>query len=129
MRWLWVLVLILCPASAWSQDRRDEDPSDTLVFHFPWQPELIGSRDSLIVQLRYPAEALADSVEGRVFVQMLVGEDGHPREAVVTRSPDERLNAEALRFASLARFRWPDYVPVEKREIRWTIPITFSIPD
>ena len=101
----------------------------TIECYFPPQPELVGAMDALMESIHYPPEAIEAGVEGRVFVQVVVDEDGRASQIEIARSPDFRLNDEALRVASLARFRWPDGVEWEERHARWSLPITFRIPE
>ena len=52
-------------------------------------------------EMHYPESALADSVQGRVFVRLVVETDGRLTNFEVVRTPDERLSAEAIRLIKL----------------------------
>ncbi len=89
-------------------------------------PELIGGLRSIQEQIRYPEEARAAGVEGRVFVSFNVDEQGNVVDPEVTRGVGSGLDAEALRVVRNARF-----IPGEQAgqpvRVRMAIPITFSL--
>lgn len=91
------------------------------------EPMLVGGLDSLQVHLVYPSEAAEAGVEGRVLVKLLVGSTGEGSELKVVRSPGPRLNDEALRVASKARFEWPEGTPERWRRIWCLIPVLFRL--
>ena len=63
----------------------------TIECYFPPQPELVGAMDALMESIHYPPEAIEAGVEGRVFVQVVVDEDGRASQIEIARSPDFRL--------------------------------------
>ncbi|GAB5535232.1 MAG: hypothetical protein Rubg2KO_14810 [Rubricoccaceae bacterium] len=68
------------------------------------------------------------ALEGRVFVQFIVQPDGQPTDLRVVRSPDSRLNDEALRVAGTARFR-PGLQRGQPVAVRYALPIQVRLPD
>lgn len=78
-------------------------------------------------EMHYPESALADSVQGRVFVRFVVETDGRLTNFEVVRTPDERLNAEAIRVLHLTE----PWIPAKNngRDVRsrFCMPITFHI--
>ena len=62
-------------------------------------------------EMHYPESALADSVQGRVFVRFVVETDGRLTNFEVVRTPDERLSAEAIRVIKLTE----PWVPAKNR--------------
>lgn len=56
-----------------------------------------GLRTYLNQNIRYPAEAQENCVQGRVVVSFVVGKDGHISDVTVLRSVDPSLDKEAIR--------------------------------
>ena len=92
----------------------------------PPPPEIIGGIESLRALVRYPEEA--DSIEGMVFVQFTVGEDGKVDDAQVLRGLGEDFDKEALRVVHLGRYR-PAMVDGKPQRATVTIPIRFKRPE
>lgn len=78
-------------------------------------------------EMHYPESALADSVQGRVFVRFVVETDGRLTNFEVVRTPDERLSAEAIRVLHLTE----PWIPAKNngRDVRsrFCMPIIFHI--
>lgn len=77
--------------------------------------------------IKYPAEAKAAGISGRVIVSFTIGTDGSVTDAEVVRGIDPALDREALRVVSLTSGRWlpgiKDGTPVASR---FAIPISFK---
>ena len=78
-------------------------------------------------EMHYPESALADSVQGRVFVRFVVETDGRLTNFEVVRTPDERLSAEAIRVLKLTE----PWVPAKNRgqDVRchFVMPVQFRL--
>lgn len=76
-------------------------------------------------EMHYPESALADSVQGRVFVRFVVETDGRLTNFEVVRTPDERLSAEAIRVIKLTE----PWVPAKNRgqnvRCHFVMPVLF----
>ena len=68
------------------------------------EPKLKGGPLSLVKQLKYPDQARRQGVEGTVYVQVIVNEDGTVREAKVLQGLGAAVDEEALRVATNAGF-------------------------
>ena len=94
-------------------------------------PEFPGGMAGLIQyitkDLRYPEEAKAQGIQGRVTVRVVVNTEGKVTNAEVLRSVDPALDAEALRVASSL----PDWKPGMKDgkpvNVRFIFPVNFSL--
>lgn len=94
-------------------------------------PEFPGGMAGLIQyitkNLRYPEEAKAKGIQGRVTVRVVVNTEGKVTNAEVLRSVDPALDAEALRVASSL----PDWKPGMKDgkpvNVRFIFPVNFSL--
>lgn len=77
---------------------------------------------------RYPEAALADSVEGRVVVKVIVDSAGYITSPEIVRPRHPLLDAEALDIVrGISRVR-PAQVGDSNVACRFTIPITFKMP-
>ena len=90
-------------------------------------PDLVGGLERLQASVRYPAAARSAGVEGRVVVEVVVGEDGAPTGAAVVRSVSPELDAEAVRATLSAEYTAGTTAgrPVTRR---LTLPVTFRLP-
>ena len=91
-------------------------------------PQLIGGLEALHGKIRYPEKAYQAGLQGRVYVQFVVDEEGQVREARVVRGLGLGCSAEALRAVKQARFR-PGKVGGVPVKVRYTLPIDFRIGD
>ncbi len=79
----------------------------------------------LAQNIRYPAEAKANNIQGRVTVQFVVELNGSISNVVVVRSVDPRLDKEAVRVVK----SMPKWTPgmQDDRPVRskFTLPVNF----
>ena len=95
------------------------------------QPMFPGGMQELMkflqTNIRYPKEAQARGLQGRVVVQFVVNKDGSICEENVVKSVDPQLDAEALRVLR----SMPNWTPGKQRgepvRVRFTIPVTFKL--
>ena len=77
--------------------------------------------------MNYPPEAVKDSIQGRVIVQLLIERNGEVREVRVVRSVHELLDNEAVRVCkSLPKF-FPGSVGGKAAAMWLTLPVTFKM--
>jgi len=94
-------------------------------------PEYQGGEQELIKfivnSVDYPAEAKKKGIQGKVFVEFVVGKDGAIRDVKVAKGVDPMLDAEAIRVVS----SMPNWVSgMEKGQqvsVQYTIPINFAL--
>lgn len=118
--------------AAVEQGEAVETPSDTsdvfIGIVVEEAPELIGGLEGLQERLRYPVDAQESGIEGTVFVELVVGEGGEPREITVRRGLCASCDREAIRLVESARFR-----PARQRgdavAVRFSLPVRFSLND
>lgn len=89
-------------------------------------PELIGGLAAIQSNIRYPEIARKAGVEGRVFVQFVVDEQGNVVDPVVTRGLGAGLDEEAIRAVSQAKFT-PGKQRGQPVRVRMSLPITFRL--
>lgn len=94
-------------------------------------PEFPGGMDALMKWLqknmKYPASAQENGIQGRVLVQFVVNKDGSIVDPKVVRSVDAALDKEAMRVVSAM----PKWTPGKQRgktvRVRYTLPVTFRL--
>lgn len=120
-----LVALTASPAPALAPPTFEEDPG--FVCAIEVQPELIGLA-GLHSGVVYPEATRRDRVEGRVFVQFIVTEEGEVEDPVAIRSPDPRLSVAAIHAVRASRF-----VPGSQRgrpvKVRFAVPVTFRLGD
>ena len=88
---------------------------------------MAGLMQYITKNLRYPEEAKAKGIQGRVTVRVVVNTEGKVTNAEVLRSADPVLDAEALRVASSL----PDWKPGMQGgkpvNVRFIFPVNFSL--
>ncbi len=83
--------------------------------------------DYLYKNLKYPAVAQDNGIQGRVLVQFVVNKDGSIVDPKVLRSVDPSLDKEAMRVVT----SMPKWTPGKQRgkpvRVRFTLPVTFRL--
>jgi TonB family protein len=95
------------------------------------QAEFPGGEAALMAfikkNLKYPADAARDSIEGRVVLTYMVELDGSITEIEVMRSPDERLTKEAIRVIKTMPKWKPERRLGKPVRTKYVLPITFRL--
>ena len=98
------------------------------------KPTFLGSSDPVVflkkwvyVYLRYPHEAVANGIQGRVLVDFIIDEKGRVRDAKVVRSPDPLLSEEALRVINASPDWKPGRVRGKKVKAQMSLNIEFKL--
>lgn len=95
------------------------------------QAEFPGGEAALMAfikkNLKYPADAARDSIEGRVVLTYMVELDGSITEIEVMRSPDERLTKEAVRVIKMMPKWKPERRLGKPVRTKYVLPITFRL--
>lgn len=90
------------------------------------QPELIGGMSALNEEVEYPDFARKAGIEGRVFVQFVVDENGNVTQPTVLRSPHKLLSEEALRVVKEMKFK-PGKQRGKSVKVKMSLPVTFKL--
>ena len=86
-----------------------------------------GLRTYLNQNIRYPAEAQENCVQGRVVVSFVVEKDGHISDVTVLRSVDPSLDKEAVRVIRNMP-RWtPGKQGGDPVRVRYNVPVSFRL--
>lgn len=107
-----------------------EDPYETeeIFVVVEQMPELIGGLESVQREVRYPETARRAGIEGRVYIQFVVDEEGNVAYPRVTRGIGGGADEEALRVVSQAKFR-PAMQRGQPVKVHFTLPIFFRLPE
>ncbi len=89
-------------------------------------PELIGGIEDLQKEIKYPEMARQAGVNGRVFVQFIVDENGNVTNPVVLRGIGGGCDEEAMRVIKKAKFK-PGKQRGKAVKVRYVIPIVFKL--
>lgn len=90
------------------------------------EPVPIGGLEGIQSRVEYPEMARRAGIEGRVFVQFVVGPDGVPRDLQVIRSLCPACDEAAMRAIRDTRFE-PGRQRGQPVSVRYSIPITFRL--
>ena len=105
------------------------DGDDKVYDILEQQPEFPGGTSGMAKWLgdniKYPAEAAKQGIEGRVIVQFVVGSDGTVSDVKLMRAVNPLLDQEALRVIN-AMPKWtPGKQDGKPVAVKYTIPVTF----
>lgn len=118
------------PASTLEMERPESpkpEPEEKEIFVVVEKsPELIGGLARLQREVEYPSYAENADIEGRVFVQFVVDENGDVQNPKVTRGVHKVLNEEAIRAVSEMKFV-PGQQGGKPVKVQMSLPVTFRL--
>jgi len=79
------------------------------------------------VYLRYPEEALAMGIQGKVIVEFIVEKDGSVTNVKAVKAPDPDLAQEAVKVVSASPKWKPALLRKEKVRVKMSVPIEFKL--
>lgn len=95
------------------------------------QPEFPGGMEALYKFLQehidYPDQAVKDGVQGNVYVQFTVGQDGNTGDVVLKHGVRQDLDAEAMRAVRSMPAWKPGEMSGKPVATRFTIPVAFTL--
>ena len=80
----------------------------------------------IVRNFKYPKEAKKNKIQGRVFVQFIVGTGGYV-DIIKTRGPDDLLDKEAQRIISLLPKFKPGILNGKPVRVPFSMPIIFRL--
>ena len=89
-------------------------------------PELVGGMDALQKKIRYPLQAKSLGVQGVVYVQSIINEEGIIIEPKVVKKLGAGCDEEAVRVLKKSKFK-PGYDKGKPVKVRFTLPIFFRL--
>ncbi|MEX2602254.1 MAG: energy transducer TonB [Balneolaceae bacterium] len=106
----------------------EEEPEEDFFKVVEQMPELIGGLSELQSKITYPERARRAGIEGRVFVQFIVNEQGEVENPQVIRGIGAGCDEEALRAVRDAQFR-PGLQRGRPVRVQYSLPIVFRLQD
>lgn len=89
-------------------------------------PEVIGGVKAIYKHINYPKRAIKAGVEGRVFLQFVVDENGDVQDPKVLRGIGTGCDKEAISALKKVKFK-PGRHKGETVKVQFSLPITFKI--
>ncbi|MYE05538.1 MAG: energy transducer TonB [Bacteroidetes bacterium SB0662_bin_6] len=105
-------------------EEEDEEPEIFVIVE--QMPEPIGGIAAIQAEVKYPEIARKAGVEGRVFLQFVVNEQGNVQDVVVSRGIGAGCDEEAIRAVEQAKFT-PGKQRGKPVKVRMSLPITFKL--
>jgi len=110
------------------EETRDEGEIFMIVEEMPEFPGGTAELQKyLATSVRYPVIAQENGVQGRVYIQFVINQNGEVTNAVVLRGVDPSLDKEALRVVQAM----PKWKPGKQRNrpvrVSYTVPINFVL--
>jgi len=91
-------------------------------------PELIGGLASIQSEIEYPETAKRAGIEGRVYIQFIVNEEGQVEDPRVIRGIGGGADEAALEAVKKAEFN-PGLQRGEPVRVQYSLPVVFRLPD
>jgi periplasmic protein TonB len=104
----------------------DEEPEEDFFTVVEQMPELIGGLAELQSRIQYPEQARRAGIEGRVYVQFIVNEEGRVEDPQVIRGIGGGADEEALRAVREAEFR-PGMQRGRPVRVQYSLPVVFQL--
>lgn len=106
---------------------------DTTVYRVVQETAKFPGGDQALLEfitanLNYPKIAKEKGIEGRVYVEFVINEDGAVTNAEAKLSPDPLLTKEAIRLVNSLPKWIPGKMDGKAVKVRFTMPVTFRLP-
>lgn len=89
-------------------------------------PEIEGGLPALYKEIEYPKEAVKNNISGRVFLQVIVDENGNAQNPKVIRDIGGGCGEAAAEAITKVNFK-PGVHKGEKVKVKYSLPVTFRI--
>ncbi|REL24317.1 TonB family protein [Rhodohalobacter sp. SW132] len=105
---------------------QNSDAPDDFFVVVEEMPELIGGLASIQQDIRYPEMARRAGIEGRVYIQFIVNEEGDVENPQVIRGIGGGADEEALRAVQHAKFK-PGIQRGRPVRVQYSLPVVFRL--
>ncbi len=119
-------IVDLQPPPAPALPEVEEEPEPEIFVAVEDMPEMIGGIASLMKDVTYPEMARKAGVEGTVVVQIVVDENGMPRDPTIIKSASDLLDEAAVKAVMLQRFK-PGKQRGKAVKVKMAIPVIFRL--
>ena len=119
-----IAAFLLCCGPAYGQQSVQDQEGNYLVCEK--MPEIKGGLKTLQKKIRYPLQAKALEVQGVVYVQFIVNEEGKVEKPIIIKKLGAGCDEEALRVLKKVKFT-PGYDKGKAVKVRFTLPVRFML--
>ena len=127
---MFVAVLLVC-GTACKQNQTNQEPEN---YSSVEQKPMFNGEDAgkfatwVFGQIKYPAEAYKNDIQGRVILQFTIAKDGKVKNVKVLRSSGSQLlDDEAVRVVSMSPEWTPGKVKDKPVDVVFTFPVVFKL--
>lgn len=133
MKYLILLVICFFSSLSYAQPTRECDENQEVFVVVEEMPKFPGGEQAMYkflgTNIKYPADARSQLIQGKVFVGFVVDNEGYICSPKIARGVSPSLDAEALRVVS-SMPQWEPGKQIGKPvSVKFTIPIHFSLGD
>lgn len=108
------------------QEAPEEESEEDFFVAVEQMPVLKGGLESIQERIKYPEMAKKANIQGRVYVQFIVNEDGEVENPVILRGIGGGCDKEALRVIKDAKFS-PGLQRGRPVRVKYSLPIIFML--
>ena len=119
-----VAAFLLCYGLVYGQQSVKDQEGNYLVCEK--MPEIKGGLKALQKKIRYPLQAKSLGVQGVVYVQFIVNEEGKVEKPIIIKKLGAGCDEEALRVLKKVKFT-PGYDKGKAVKVRFTLPVRFML--
>ena len=128
---LLVACALMMPITGMAQNNTDKGDTQQLLLTPEQQPQFPGGLVELSrfiqANMKYPAEAQRNGIQGKVVLQFIVTTTGEVRDVEVLRSVDPELDAEAVRICQMLPRFTPGTLGGKPVNVKYALPINFTL--
>lgn len=111
---------------SWNAPSIAPDDSSKVYDVVDEMPEIIGGYPALFKEIEYPAVAMANNVEGRVFIQFTVDENGNVLNPKILKDIGSGCGDAAIAALRKVEFK-PGKLNGKPVKVNFAIPVNFKI--
>ena len=128
---LLVACALMMPITGMAQNNTDKGETQQLLLTTEQQPQFPGGLVELSrfiqANMKYPAEAQRNGIQGKVVLQFIVTTTGEVKDVEVLRSVDPELDAEAVRICQMLPRFTPGTLGGKPVNVKYALPINFTL--
>lgn len=127
-----ILFFSFMSRSAFAQSLPEKSPSrDDVFIMVDKMPEFPGGKDAMqkfiSKEIIYPEEAIAEHIDGRVLLLVIIDKTGKIRDIISKGSPDKILEREAIRVVKLMPNWSPGIQNDSAVDVQVSTPVMFKL--
>ena len=119
-----IAAFLLCYGLVYGQQSVKDQEGNYLVCEK--MPEIKGGLKTLQKKIRYPLQAKSLGVQGVVYVQFIVNEEGKVEKPIIIKKLGAGCDEEAIRVLKKVKFT-PGYDKGKAVKVRFTLPVRFML--